>query len=167
MGLLDNIFQKKTQISVFSDEDILAVANAVMVPASGISDATFREELMGQTIGFDLKDGTVVSPVNGELEVLFATGHAFAVRMVDGTGLLVHIGIDTVHLNGAGFKTLAKQGELVKAGQPIVKVDIDAVKKAGYECVTMLIVTEPVTEGARIPFIAFGNVTRGQIIIEK
>lgn len=169
MGLFDNLFGKKheTNAKTYADTDIVAIANAAMIPAADISDAMFREEMMGQTIGFDLKDGTIVSPANGELEALFPTGHAFAVRMADGTGLLVHIGVDTVNMNGEGFKVLAKQGDKVKAGQPIVKVDRDAVKKAGYEYTTMLIVTEPAEEGAKISYIPFGDVTQGQVINQK
>lgn len=84
----------------------------------------FAQEIMGQTIGFVPKNGLIVSPANGTLEVVFQTGHAFGVRMQDGTGLLVHIGINTVDMNGKGFKIFARQGDTVKAGQPIIFVDL-------------------------------------------
>ena len=61
---------------------------------------------MGQTVAVEPTDGVIVSPANGEIELVFDTGHAFAVRMKDGTGLLVHIGIDTVSLEGKGFHVL-------------------------------------------------------------
>ena len=94
----------------------------------------------------------MVSPVNGTVEVAFETGHAFAVRMKDGTGILVHIGIDTVSLNGKGFKMLAKVGQKVKAGQPMVEVNWSTVNNAGLDASTMLIITEPV-EGKDYNFI--------------
>ena len=111
-----------------------------MISPKEINDPMFAEEMMGQTIGFILSDGEVVAPATGRLEVLFTTGHAFALRMNDGTGLLVHIGIYTVNLKGKGFKVLKKQGERVKAGEAVVKVDLDTVKQAGYDTTTMLIV---------------------------
>ncbi|MBD9044150.1 MAG: PTS glucose transporter subunit IIA [Solobacterium sp.] len=136
-----------------------------MISPKEINDPMFAEEMMGQTIGFILSDGEVVAPATGRLEVLFPTGHAFALRMNDGTRLLIHIGIDTVNLKGKGFKVLKKQGDRVKAGEVVVKVDLDTVKQAGYDTTTMLIVTEPIYDGEKINFIGFGDVKKSQIII--
>lgn len=163
MGLLNNLFKPK-ESKVFSDSDIVAIGNGEMIEAKKISDVMFAQEMMGKTIGFILSDGEVVSPSNGTLEVLFPTGHAFALRMNDGTGLLVHIGIDTVNLKGKGFKVLKKQGDKVKAGETIVKVDLNEVKNAGYDSTTMLIVTEKANEDDKFEFIDFGNVQKGQVI---
>lgn len=136
-----------------------------MISPKEINDPMFAEEMMGQTIGFILSDGEVAAPATGRLEVLFPTGHAFALRMNDGTRLLIHIGIDTVNLKGKGFKVLKKQGDRVKAGEVVVKVDLDTVKQAGYDTTTMLIVTEPIYDGEKINFIGFGDVKKSQIII--
>ena len=100
--------------------------------------------MMGKTIAFQLSDKTVVSPANGKVEVAFPTGHAFAIRMNDGTGILVNIGVDTVSLDGEGFKMLTKVGQEVKAGQPCVEVDWEVIKNKGLDTSTMLIITEPV-----------------------
>lgn len=126
-----------------------------MISPKEINDPMFAEEMMGQTIGFILSDGEVVAPATRRLEVLFPTGHAFALRMNDGTRLLIHIGIDTVNLKGKGFKVLKKQGDRVKAGEIVVKVDLDTVKQAGYDATTMLIVTEPIHDGEKNNFIGF------------
>lgn len=163
MNLFSKI-NKKEGIQVYKDNEIIAVANAKMIPANQIGDPAFAQEMLGQTIGFDLKDGVVVAPVNGKLEVMFPTGHAFGLRMANGTGLLVHIGIDTVELEGKGFEVFAKQGDNVKAGQVLVKVDTDKVKQAGYDTTTMLIITENVRESEKMSYIAFGEVKRGQVI---
>ena len=97
--------------------------------------------------------------------MIFPTAHAFGLRMKDGTGLLVHIGIDTVKLNGKGFTLLKKQGDTVKAGEPVVRVDLDAVKGAGYSTQTVVIITEPVREDEAMSFVEFGkSVARGDII---
>jgi len=106
----------------------------------------------------------IVAPANGDLEMVFETGHAFAVRMKDGTGLLVHIGVDTVNMKGQGFTVLKKQGDAVKAGEPIVKVDLKAVEAAGYSTQTMIVVTEPADESKPVSYIAFGPVRAGQVI---
>ena len=163
MGLF-NIFKKDNNLNI-KETDIVSLGNGKMISPKEINDPMFAEEMMGQTIGFILSDGEVVAPATGRLEVLFPTGHAFALRMNDGTGLLVHIGIDTVNLKGKGFKVLKKQGDKVKAGETVVKVDLDTVKQAGYDATTMLIVTEPIHDGEKINFIDFGNVKKSQIII--
>ncbi|MBN2920947.1 MAG: PTS glucose transporter subunit IIA [Lactobacillus sp.] len=163
MGLF-NIFKKDNNLNV-KETDIVSLGNGKMISPKEINDPMFAEEMMGQTIGFILSDGEVVAPATGKLEVLFPTGHAFALRMNDGTGLLVHIGIDTVNLKGKGFKVLKKQGDRVRAGEAVVKVDLDTVKQAGYDATTMLIVTEPIHEGEKINFIDFGDVKKSQIII--
>lgn len=161
MGLF-NLFKKDE--NKYADSDIVSLGTGKMVGPKEINDQMFAEEMMGQTIGFVLSDGEVLAPANGKLEVVFPTGHAFALRMKDGTGLLVHIGIDTVNLNGKGFKVFKKQGDEVKAGEVVVKVDLDTIKEAGYDPITMLIVTEPSKEGEKIDFIDFGEVSKGQLI---
>lgn len=83
--------------------------------------------------------------------------------MNGGTGLLVHIGIDTVNLKGKGFTVLKKQGGKVKAGEPMVRVDLESLKSAGYNPQTMIVIAEPAKEGELISFIEFGKtVSRGE-----
>lgn len=147
------------------DNEIVAVANGELIPASRIKDEAFAAEAMGQTVAVEPSDGLIVSPANGEVEMVFDTGHAFVVRMKDGTGLLIHIGIDTVSLQGKGFRVLKKQGESVKAGEPVVDVDLAAVTKAGYSMQTMIIVSEP-ADDKTMAFKNFGMVSRGQTIAE-
>jgi len=106
---------------------------------------------------------TICAPANGNLTVLFPTGHAFGVTMKNGVELLVHIGINTVEANGDGFKVLNfKQGDEVKAGDPIVTVDF---KKLGakYDMSTMLIVTN--ANGQTITFRQPGDVKRGESVL--
>lgn len=136
----------------YTDEDIISPIGGTIIPVEEVKDMVFAKQLMGQTIAIQpyVKQLTLVSPANGRLEVLYPTGHAYAVRMSNGMALLVHIGIDTVELNGKGFKTLVKQGVMIKAGQPIVKVNFNLLSEAGYETSTMVIVTEsPNTEKIR------------------
>jgi len=152
-------------VAMHGDNEIVAVANGELIQASMISDEAFASEAMGQTVAVVPSDGLIVSPVNGEIEMVFDTGHAFAVRMKDGTGILIHIGIDTVNLQGKGFRVLKKQGESVRAGEPVVDVDLEVIQKAGFSTQTMIIVAEPVKDDP-IEFKNFGKVICGQIIAD-
>ena len=167
MKLFKNLFhvqETKEVCPEMQDCDIVAVASGKMIPPSQIEDPVFAQEMMGQTIAIRPMEGTIVAPANGCLETVFETGHAFSVRMKDGTGLLVHIGIDTVSMAGRGFQILEKSGSTVKAGQPIVKVDLDLVRKEGKSDVVMLIVAEPAQANEKITCLELKHVTHGQKI---
>ncbi|MDO4500537.1 MAG: PTS glucose transporter subunit IIA [Erysipelotrichaceae bacterium] len=161
MGLLD-IF-KKEKLKEYDDNQIVSVCDGEIIDNVKIEDEMFANEMLGKTIAFIPEKKEIVSPCNGTLEVVFPTGHAFAVRTKDGTGILVHIGINTVDLNGRGFKVFCKQGEKVKAGQKIVEVDLNLVKESGYPVTTMLIVTEPV-ENKSYEFNKTGKVEKAEPI---
>ena len=163
MGFLNGLLHKDQSV-VHTDDEIVAVVTGKMIPAAEIEDEIFSQEMMGQSVGFLPADGRIVSPANGTLEMLYPTGHAFAVRMKDGSGLLVHIGIDTVNLKGNGFKTLKKQGDSIKAGEAIVDVDLSIVRSAGLAPVTILILSEPISEDTKIKFIEYTDVKQGQKI---
>lgn len=163
MGLFNKLFGKKDSLAAI-DNSVVAPVTGKMVSASELSDAVFAQEMLGQTVGIIPADNVVVAPANGTIEMIFDTGHAFGMKTDDGVGLLVHIGVDTVSLNGKGFKVFAKQGDAVKAGQKLVEVDFDAVKAAGLDPTVMLIVTEQPTEGFKINYIDNADVENGQVI---
>ena len=106
---------KKKEVETPND-DVLAVVNGKMIPPSQIQDPVFAQEMMGQTIGFIHEESDVVSPVNGIVSVLFSTKHAFGIQADNGNAYLVHIGIDTVSLNGQPFQIKVKVGDIVDGG---------------------------------------------------
>lgn len=161
MGLFDR-FKKQETLPAFSDEDIVSPVKGHRIPTAEIADSVFAEEMMGQTIGIVPADGVFACPVNGTVEVAFPTGHAYAVRAKNGVCYLVHIGIDTVSLDGKGFKSFLKQGQKVSAGQKAVEADLSLIKSAGYDTTTMLIVSEP--EDHRVAYTEFTDVERAQKI---
>ncbi len=161
MGLFSK--WKKEEVT-YADSDIVAIADAKVIPTNEIKDPVFAKEILGQTIAFALKGDTIVAPCNGILEVMYPTGHAFAVRRKDGMGILVHVGINTVNLKGRGFKVYAKQGETVKAGQRLLRVDREIIEDAGYDLTTMLIITEQAQEGEKVNFMCADKVEKGQVI---
>ena len=153
----------KTPVAARDDKEIVAMANGELIPASKIKDDVFAQEILGQTVAIEPTEGVIAAPANGVLELIHETGHAFSVRMADGTALLIHVGIDTVQMKGEGFKVLKKEGDTVKAGEPVVEVDLGAVAKAGYSMQTMLIVTEKPND-ERVAYVDFGPVRRGDVI---
>lgn len=161
MGIFE-IFKKK--LPEVANDRIVSVCKGKMIQALQIDDIAFAHELMGKTIGFIPEDEQIVAPCNGKLEVLFPTGHAFAIRRKDGTGILVHIGINTVELNGKGFTLFAKQGDEVKAGQKIVEIDLEVIKNAGLSATTMLIITEP-ADNIDYNFTNYGDKEKAEIIL--
>ena len=147
-----------------ADDELVAVVDGTQVPLSSVSDQTFASGMLGGGVAFEPTGKTVVSPCNGTISAIFPTGHAFGVTRPDGVEVLVHIGINTVEMNGKGFEVAkdATMGAEVKAGQPIVAVDFDAVRKAGYDPVTMLIVTE--TAGKDMNFLPDGERKAGETV---
>lgn len=161
MGLFDT-FRKKPKMPIHTD--IVAPVSGELISAEAISDDVFAKELMGQTIGIAPSDGTIVVPVDGEVVALFPTGHAFGIQGRDGNGYLVHIGIDTVSMNGEGFELFIQQGQHVKAGQKAVTMDLELIKQKGLDPTVMLIVTETAEENFKVTYIANGSVEKGQKI---
>lgn len=146
----------------YLDEDIVSVSDGKLVNLEDVKDETFSSKMLGEGIAIDLDSDFVCSPANGTLTTLFPTGHAFGVVTETGVELLIHIGINTVDLKGEGFSILAKQGDLVKAGDPIIKVDRTKISKLGYDLTTMLIITD--NKGKSIDLKNIGQVKLGTIL---
>lgn len=147
-----------------ADADIAAPADGELIDIKSVSDPVFAEERIGKSAAFRFTGDKVVlcSPADGTLAALFPTGHAFGVVRDDGVEILVHCGINTVRAQGDGFRILDKQqGDPVKAGDPIVEVDIRKLSQH-YDMSTVLIITE--SGGKTIEFISPQSVTRGQKI---
>lgn len=162
-----NLFGKKKEETKLpeinaADTDIVAMADGEMIDVTTVPDPVFAEKMMGESTAFAYEGDkvTLCAPANGILSVLFPTGHAFGITRNDGVELLVHCGINTVDAKGNGFRILSKkQGDTVKAGDPIVEVDLKKLRGT-YDMSTMLIVTN--ANGQTIGFAAPCHVTRGQ-----
>ena len=165
MGLFDKLMKKEEVLPALenvSDEDIVAIADGNLIDIKTVPDPVFAEEMMGKSTAFkyDADKVTLCSPANGTLAVLFPTGHAYGILMNNGVELLVHCGVDTVNAKGDGFKLLGKkQGDAVKAGDPIVEVDVKKLSKT-YDMSTMLIITN--ANDKELEFIEPKAVTRGE-----
>lgn len=110
-------------------------------PLNAVNDEVFSSGMMGQGFAVKPTDDVVKAPVSGTVAMVYLTGHAFGIQTATGAEVLVHIGVDTVKLNGQYFTPLVKEGQAVLAGEPAVKVDFASVAQAGYATDVMVVVT--------------------------
>ncbi|MGX8851113.1 glucose PTS transporter subunit IIA [Amedibacillus sp. YH-ame10] len=118
-----------------------APATGNLIALEDVEDELFSNKMLGDGFAIEITEGKIVAPISGTLETVFPSGHAFGIRGKEGT-LLLHVGIDTVELNGEGFEVCVKQGEEVKQGDVLVHVDIDKIHKLGKSTTTMVIFTD-------------------------
>lgn len=120
---------------------IAAPVSGKIIPIEDVNDPTFAEKILGDGFAVEPADELIKSPVAGEVELMYDTGHAVGLRAADGTEILIHIGIDTVELNGKGFTPVAKTGQKVEKGDGLVRVDFDELKRAGKDITVVVIFT--------------------------
>ena len=113
-----------------------------IMPLASIEDQAFASGAMGKGFAIDLQDDVVVAPFSGEVMVCFPTGHAYGLKANDGTEILIHIGMDTVALNGKGFDVKVEAGQKIKQGDILVKVDREYIKSQGKSLVTPVVFTD-------------------------
>jgi glucose-specific phosphotransferase system IIA component len=146
-GFITNFFKlKEGGREVFGflkkdSKDIVAPVTGTCIAITEVEDKVFSSKAMGDGFAVVPEDDTIVSPITGEIVMTFPTKHAFGVKSKEDVEILVHIGIDTVNLNGEGFTMLAKEGAKVKAGDPIVRVDRTALTQKGVNLTTMVVFT--------------------------
>lgn len=135
-----------------------ATTTVVSAPVAGhvisldeTGDPVFASRALGEGVGIQPADSTVVAPVSGVLQTVAETGHAFGIKTDDGVEVLVHVGIDTVKMNGEGFDVKVKANEHVNAGDNLVVVDFDKVKEAGYSTTTLMTVLNTVAFASVTP----------------
>lgn len=122
-------------------EEIYAPLNGKTVTLDQVKDEMFASEAMGRTFAIEPLDGDIYAPCSGTVSALFPTGHAIGITTENGVELLIHIGINTVELNGKYFEALTEQGKKIQKGQKLIHFDADGIRSEGYEVTTMLIVT--------------------------
>ncbi|MFQ7236397.1 MAG: glucose PTS transporter subunit IIA, partial [Enterococcus hulanensis] len=120
---------------------VLAPVKGRVIPLEKVNDSAFSSKVMGQGIAIIPEEDTIVAPFDGTVSALFPTKHAIGLTSEANMELLIHVGIDTVELNGKYFESLVAVGDRVKAGQPLLTVDFAAVKAAGYDTVIPIVVT--------------------------
>ena len=125
-----------------SEELFFAPAAGKVMPVTKSADEAFAAKAMGDGIAVDPADGTICAPCDGTVSMIFPTGHAVGLTTDQGTEVLIHVGIDTVKMDGDGFEALVKQGDRVAAGDVLIRADLDKIRAAGYNPQTMMIFPE-------------------------
>ena len=136
-----------------AEETLTSPVNGTQIPLSEVADEIFASEMLGTTVAVEPADGKIVAPCDGEVSNIFETGHAVCITTEAGGELLIHIGIDTVKMDGKGFTKKVSDGDKVHAGDILVEADLEEIKNAGYQTTTMMILTN--TD-------EFGNVTKAE-----
>ncbi len=170
MGLFDFFKGNKdksndVQANSGSDTIIQSPLKGNKVSLSDISDAAFSSGALGQGLAIEPAEGKLYSPVNGTIVTLFPTGHAVGLKSDEGVEVLVHIGMDTVSLDGDGFTIHAQADQVVKQGDLLVEFDIDKIKEAGLEAVTPVVITNT-NDYSEVRDIASETIEVGQDIIQ-
>ena len=136
-----------------AEETLTSPVNGTQISLSEVVDETFASEMLGTTVAVEPADGKIVAPCDGEVSNIFETGHAVCITTESGGELLIHIGIDTVKMDGKGFTKKVSDGDKVHAGDILVEANLEEIKNAGYQTTTMMILTN--TD-------EFGNVTKAE-----
>ena len=137
MGLFDKLFGKKEEIN---PNHVYAPMAGEAVDISQVPDPTFSSGAMGTGIAIQPTDGKVCSPVNGTVDMMFDTGHAVTLVSDNGIEILIHVGLETVGLNGAPFQVKVQNGQKVKQGDILMIADLDAIKAAGLPTITPVLI---------------------------
>lgn len=150
---------------VLSDETIVSPIVGQMVDLKDVNDPVFSSGAMGQGVAVKPSEGVVYAPADAEVTIAFATGHAYGLKTADGAEILIHVGIDTVSMNGDGFDQKVAQGDKVKAGDVLGTFDAAKIAAAGLDDTTMVIITNTADYASVTP-VAEGTVAKGDAVIE-
>jgi PTS system trehalose-specific IIC component len=144
--------------AVFTDaqmnEAFAVPVSGRIMPVTEVEDQVFSSKAMGDGIAIDPSEGKIYAPFSGEITVAFPTGHAYGIKAANGKEILIHIGMDTVELNGKGFTPHVKQGDIVIQGDLLSDVDLDYIRSQGKPVVTPVIFTD----GTPVELLKTGNV---------
>ncbi|WP_203246389.1 PTS sugar transporter subunit IIA [Sporosarcina beigongshangi] len=132
--MLSGLFKKRKL-------EIFAPVNGEIIPLDQVPDPVFSQKMMGEGVAVIPTEGTFRSPVEGTVVLISDSKHAIGLRTSDGTEILIHIGLETVTLQGKGFKALVETGDNVSLAQPLIEVDLDYIREHATSIVTPIIIT--------------------------
>lgn len=162
--MLKKLFSKKIETRAV---EIYSPLDGEAIPLEEVPDPVFAQKMMGDGLAIIPKNGNVVSPINGKVVQIFPTKHAVGLVSEEGLEILIHIGLETVELNGEGFEVEVNAGETVKVGDPLINVDLDYLEQKHKEIVTPIIITNMLDKVGDLEYVKKNNiVTRGDIIMK-
>jgi PTS system glucose-specific IIA component len=122
--------------------EVKAPVDGEIVALESVNDAVFSQKLVGDGVAILPVSNIFTAPIDGTISKIFSTNHAYSIKSSKDLEVMVHIGLDTVDLNGAGFERLAKEGDEVKAGDEIIRVDLDALREHAKDIITPIIISD-------------------------
>ncbi len=146
--------------AILSEETLVSPLSGNVVALENVNDPVFSSGAMGKGLAVKPSEGVVYAPADAEVTIAFETGHAYGLKTASGAEILIHIGIDTVSMNGNGFEKLVAAGDKVKVGTPIAKFDAAKIAEAGLDDTTMVIVTNT-ADFAEVSPLAEGTIAHG------
>ncbi|HFI0672596.1 TPA: sucrose-specific PTS transporter subunit IIBC [Streptococcus suis] len=146
--------------ALLSEETLVSPLSGNVVALENVNDPVFSSGAMGKGLAVKPSEGVVYAPADAEVTIAFETGHAYGLKTASGAEILIHIGIDTVSMNGNGFEKLVAAGDKVKAGAPLAKFDAAKIAEAGLDDTTMIIVTNT-ADFAEVSPLAEGTIAHG------
>jgi glucose-specific phosphotransferase system IIA component len=123
-------------------ETLISPAAGKIIPIAAVNDQAFASKSMGDGFAIEPTDGTIYAPYSGEVTVAFPTGHAYGIKSASGKEVLIHVGMDTVELNGKGFQMRVHQGDHVKQGDVLAVADLDYIRSQGKSTIIPVIFTD-------------------------
>lgn len=151
---------KEAETGLVAEETLVSPLSGDVVALENVNDPVFSSGAMGKGLAVKPTEGVVYAPADAEVTIAFETGHAYGLKTASGAEILIHIGIDTVSMNGNGFEKLVAAGDKVKAGDAIAKFDAAKIAEAGLDDTTMIIVTNT-ADFAEVSPLAEGTITHG------
>lgn len=152
-----NFFKKNKELH------IVAPISGKAVDLSEVPDAVFAERMIGDGLAIIPEGNQILSPCDGKVIQIFPTNHAVGIETPQGIDILVHVGVDTVQLNGEGFKALIKENTQVKKGQPLLSIDLEKVKSQNKPIITPVLISN--TNDVTIEKRHMGQVVAGETVV--
>ncbi|MGY4690205.1 PTS sugar transporter subunit IIA [Salibacterium sp. K-3] len=143
---------------------ITAPVTGTYIDLKDVPDPTFSEKMMGDGFAVEPEEGRLVSPVKGRIVQVFPTMHAIGIKSEEGLDILIHIGLETVAMQGEGFDVYVKEGDKVKSGEPLIDFSIDRVREQAKSAVTPLVLTEQ-SQISAMERMEVTNVTAGETAV--
>lgn len=163
MGFFDKLLKKGETVSDTTKE-LKAYVNGTSMKLADVNDGVFSEGVLGEGMAIRPSDGILVAPCNGVICTIAETKHAIGLQLNNGIQLLLHMGLDTVSMNGEGFTVLVKNEQKVTAGQKLAEFNQNTIREAGFADTVVLIILENEKE-LPVHFSAYGSVEAGQSTI--
>ncbi|WP_312949752.1 sucrose-specific PTS transporter subunit IIBC [Streptococcus parasuis] len=151
---------EEAETGLVAEETLVSPLSGNVVTLENVNDPVFSSGAMGKGLAVKPSEGVVYAPADADVTIAFETGHAYGLKTASGAEILIHIGIDTVSMNGNGFEKLVAAGDKVKAGTPIAKFDVAKIAEAGLDDTTMIIVTNT-ADFAEVSPLAEGTIAHG------